>query len=83
LVLTSPISPVFSDFPINHSKQATSRPRMMMRSPAWKLSSSGPSASYSSVVSQTPTAVRDIVTSGVEVNKWTGKMTMLHFSAKI
>jgi len=40
---------------------------MMMRSPAWKLSSSGPSASYSSVVSQTPTAVRDIVTSGVEV----------------
>lgn len=56
LVLTSPISPVLSSLPMNHSKQVTSRPLMMMRSPASKLSSSGPLPSYTSVASQIPTA---------------------------
>lgn len=56
LVLTSPISPVLSSLPMNHSKQVTSRPSMMMRSPASKLSSSGPLPSYTSVASQIPTA---------------------------
>ena len=60
LVLTRPTSPVDSFLPVNQLKQDTRCPTMTMCSPGATLSSSGPSASYSSVTRQIPLAEQEM-----------------------